>query len=235
MKAETRRKLEMGRRALSFSKANPDASTSYTALVARLEEGVGRADVLAQQQRAGITQVRGSTTQKRALRTRLRQVLLAHVAHVARLAAAERPELEARFRLPPENQSFEAFRIAARVIATEARAEQDLLARHGLTESLLAGLEQALGEFDAAVDQATTGKRAHIGARADLDAVLADVVGVVRVLGDINRDRFATKLEQLAAWEAASDVAGPFRTVGDDAAPISAPPSGGDAVVKPAA
>jgi hypothetical protein len=42
----TRRKLEMGRRALEFCRANPDSSPEYVAAVARLEALLARAEEL---------------------------------------------------------------------------------------------------------------------------------------------------------------------------------------------
>jgi hypothetical protein len=43
MNKKTRRKLEMGRRALEFCKAHPDSSPEYNAAVARLEALLARA------------------------------------------------------------------------------------------------------------------------------------------------------------------------------------------------
>jgi hypothetical protein len=42
----TRRKLEMGRRALAFCRAHPDSSPEYVAAVARLEALLARAEEL---------------------------------------------------------------------------------------------------------------------------------------------------------------------------------------------
>ena len=42
----TRRKLEMGKRALEFARAHPDSSPQYVAAVARLEALLARADQL---------------------------------------------------------------------------------------------------------------------------------------------------------------------------------------------
>ena len=46
MDQETRRKLEMGRRALKFCRAHPDSNPQYIAAVARLEALLARADEL---------------------------------------------------------------------------------------------------------------------------------------------------------------------------------------------
>ena len=53
MNAKTRRKIEMGTRALDFSRAHPDASPGYAAALASLEQRLARADQLAAQQRDG--------------------------------------------------------------------------------------------------------------------------------------------------------------------------------------
>jgi hypothetical protein len=54
MRAEIRRKLAMVVRALQFAEANPSTDASYIAVVAKLQDAVTRADVLAIQQRDGI-------------------------------------------------------------------------------------------------------------------------------------------------------------------------------------
>jgi hypothetical protein len=50
MNDETRRKLEMGRRALAFCRANPDSNPQWIAAVARLETLVARAEELERQE-----------------------------------------------------------------------------------------------------------------------------------------------------------------------------------------
>jgi len=68
MNAKSRRKIEMGRRALDFSRAHPDASPGYTAVVTQLEERLTRAEQLAGQQRDGLLEVRAATARKFELR-----------------------------------------------------------------------------------------------------------------------------------------------------------------------
>ena len=51
MNEKTRRILEMGKRALEFSKAHPDPSPEYAATVARLEALLARAEELKKQER----------------------------------------------------------------------------------------------------------------------------------------------------------------------------------------
>jgi hypothetical protein len=51
MNEETRRKLEMGKRALDFCRAHPDSSPEWVAAVARLEALLARAEELQMQEK----------------------------------------------------------------------------------------------------------------------------------------------------------------------------------------
>jgi hypothetical protein len=236
MRAELRRKLEMATRALNFSLAHPDGSAGYVTAVGRLTEGVARAEALATQQRAGIIASRAATARKRDLKSTVHHTLLDHVARVAEVASKEVPELARKFQLPRDNASYHAFRTAAGAMAAEAAAQQALLVRHGLSEPLLARLAAALEELDAAVDQATEGRRAHVGAGAELATVIEEAVQVVRVLDGLNRFRFASEVEQLAAWESATNVLGPVRREpGPEPGPGDTPPAADGSQVQPAA
>lgn len=215
MNARTRRKLEMGMRALDFSRAHPDGSPGYSAALARLENRLARADQLAAQQRDGILQVRAASARKYELRRILTKTHLEHLARVAEIAAQEAPELPRKFLLRPENNTYLAFRTAARGMAAEAEVYKELLVKHGLADAVLENLVPTLDEFDAAVQQGTEGRRAHVGASAELDAVADEVVQVVKVMDALNRLRFASDPEALAAWESASNVVAAPRANGE--------------------
>ncbi len=238
MKAPTRRKLEMGKRALEFSRANPDASPGYAAALARLEERLARGEQLAAQQRDGILQVRTASAKKRDLRRTVKRSHINHLARVAEVAAREEPEMSRKFMLRREANPYLAFRTAARGMAAEAESRKELLVKHGLTDTVLGALVKALDEFDAAVEQGSQGRRAHVGASADLDAVADEVVQVVKVMDGLNRYRFEKDPERLAGWESASNVVAtprpevkPVPTPAP--APDAAPPAGGE--IRPAA
>jgi hypothetical protein len=215
MNAEIRRKLEMGIRALEFSRAHPDASAGFATAMARLEERITRAEGLATQERAGVITERAATARKRELRRVLKRTLLNHLTRVAVVAAREEPELARKFGFPLGNHSYHAFRTAARAMADEAQAQKDLLVRHGLAEPVLEGLAQSLTDLDEAMDQSTAGRRAHIGAGAELAAVVGEMVQLVHVMDGINRFRFSTDAEKLAEWESARNVLGPIRSNGE--------------------
>ena len=234
MNARTRRKIEMATGALEFSRAHPDPSPGYTAALATLEERVTRAEQLAAQQREGIIEARAATARKRDLRQTLKQAHLVHLARVAAVAAREVPELPQKFVLTRATNAYLAFRTAARGMQAEALGRKEVLVKHGLAESVLESLAQALDQFDAAVEQGSEGRRAHVGASAELDAVADEIVQIVKVMDGLNHVRFAADAEQLAAWASASNVIGPFRPATKPAPKeLPAPPAGGE--VRPAA
>jgi hypothetical protein len=206
MNAKSRRKIEMGKRALEWSRAHPDASPGYAAAVSRLEDRLNRADQLAEQQRVGILEVRRATVRKRELRRTMKQAHLDHLASVAEVASTEDPELAEKFVLPRRVNTYLAFRTAARGLAAEAESRKELLVKHGLSETVLQGLTQSLDEFDTVVEQGTQGRAAHVGASTELDTVANEVVQVVNVMDGLNRFRFGKDGELLAAWENVSNV-----------------------------
>jgi hypothetical protein len=235
MNAKSRRKLEMGARALDFSRAHPDASAGYTAAVARLEERLARAEQVAARQRDGLLAVRAASARKQELRRAMRQSHLAHLSQVAKAAAREVPEVAEKFRLRPRATTYLGFRTAARGMEAEAQAQKDLLVRHGFVETVLEDLTQALDQFDAAVDSGAEGRAAHGGASAELSAIADEVVQCVKMMNGLNRYRFRQAPELLAAWQSVSNVVAAPRSGGVKPAetPGEAPVQDGD--VRPAA
>jgi hypothetical protein len=206
MDAPSRRRIEMGTRALDFSRAHPDASPSYAAAVTRLEDRLARAEQLAAQQREGLLQVRAATVRKVELRRTMRRAHLSHLAQVAKVAAREVPELGQKFVFKPGTTTYLAFRTAARGMAAEAQNQKDVLVKHGLADTVLDNLVQALDQFDAAVESGAGGRQSHVGASAELLSVAEEVVQIVRVMDGLNRYRFLNDAELLASWESASNV-----------------------------
>lgn len=94
----------------------------------------------------------------------------------------------------------------ARKLLEEGTADRELLAKHGLSETLLEDLRAALDEFDASLLETSDGKLEHVQARAELDALSGEVTQLVAVLDGINRYRFERDPELLVAWESAKHV-----------------------------
>ena len=206
MNARVRSRVEMGRRALQFSRAHADESAGYTAAVSRLEERLGRAETLANQQLNGIRATRAAATQRRIIRKAMMRGHLRHLARVARLAAVEIPGIAERISLPPRNSTYLEFRTTAVSIATEAAAHLEVLVRYGLVESVVTELNAALERFQVVTDAAMEARRAHVGASAELANVATEIVAVVRVLDGLNTIRFTSDAESLAAWRSASNI-----------------------------
>jgi hypothetical protein len=202
-------RLNMGHRALEFSRAHPVDSPGYTTALKQLEEQLVRADQLAREQARGIAEVRAATARKDELRRSIRRSQLVHLAGVASRASKEVPELAQKFDLPRLPFRSLAFRAAARTMVDEARQQKELLVKHGLVEDVLQSLGQSLDEYDRVVERGAEGRRVHIGASANLEAVTDEVLQIVRSLDGYNRYRFAAQPDLLAAWIAACNVIGP--------------------------
>jgi hypothetical protein len=206
MNAKSRRKLEMGRRVLEWSRTHTDPSPGYAAAVSRLEDRLKRAEQLAEQQRNGILEVRRATRRKEELRRTMKTANLGHLASVAEAASSEEPELVQKFVVPRRVNTYLAFRTAARGVAAEAESRKEMLVKHGLSEGVLQDLIQLLDEFDLVVEQGTQGRAAHVGASAELDNVAGEVVQIVDVMDGLNRVRFRKDGERLGAWASVSSV-----------------------------
>jgi hypothetical protein len=124
-------------------------------------------------------------------------------------------------------------------ILTEAQNERELLARLGMVEPAPSALAEALAQFDRAVERGVTGRRAHVGARAELDAIADEVLQQVRQLDGLIRFRCVNDPEALASWRSSSNTVGPARATGaagprgSNEVPPVAPAAGGR--IEPAA
>ena len=208
MNAQSRRKIEMGTRALEFSRAHPDTEPGTRDVATRLEQLVARAEDTATAQRNGLIQVRAASARKEELRRAMLAVPIAHLAEVGRAAAREEHELGKTFRFRPGASTFLAFRTAARGMASAAQAHREVLAKYGLSQSVLEEFVQMLDQFDAAVALGNEGRAAHVGATRELRAVASEIVRTVRVMDGRNRQRFAAGWAAAGEWISASTVLG---------------------------
>jgi hypothetical protein len=231
MNRQVSSRLEMGARALEFSRAHPVESSGYVTALKQLEEQLARSEQLAGEQERGTTEARAATARKRDLKRAIRRSQLVHLGRVAERAAKEAPGLVEKFDLPRIPTRNLAFRTVARTMVEEAQQQKELLVKHGLVAEVLDSLGQSLDQFDQAVERGAEGRRIHIGARANLDAVSDEVVQIVRLLDGYNRHRFAAVPDLLAAWTAASNVVGPPHPAEKPVTPAAA--TGGQ--IKPAA
>ena len=241
MNALSRRRIEMGMRALEFSRAHPDADAGYAVAAAKLEQLVARAAEAATAQLGGIVDVRAASARKAELRRTMLAVHMAHLAEVGREAAQEVHQLGKTFRPKPGKSTYFVFRNAAGTMATEAESHREVLVRHGLAASVLEEFVQRLEEFDAAVALGNAGRTAHRGATAEVNAVAAGIVRAVRLMDGRNRQRFRSDQQLLAQWISASTVLGQPRPTQDapeepgEVGPGGTVPATGAGDVRPAA
>src|SRR5204862_8169094 len=132
------------------------------AALARLEELVQRAEVLAAQQRAGIVATRAATEMRGEVRRALRSKLLLYLSAVGGVAANENAELGAQFRLPRVRPN-QAFVTTARGKLGKATAHKELLVKRGMSQPLTADMTGAIGEPERSLAAARGGRRQHAG------------------------------------------------------------------------
>jgi hypothetical protein len=239
MDSRVRRTVEMGRRALAFFEAHQDKTLATLPAVTRLKQLLDRADQLLLQQRDGINEVRAATSEKRELRRKIRRNYLTYLARVAEAAAVERPELARKLELPSEALPYLAFQTAVHGMVSEAQKEKELLMKYGLVEPALDAIAGLAAQFDQEVDRGINGRRAHVGARGELNAIGDEIIQQVRQLDGLARFKFAEDAEARAAWRSSSNTFGPPRSTGGEAegrtggASTPTQPQGGEA--KPAA
>ncbi len=229
MNAHSRRRVEMGTRALEFSRAHPDSEPGTAEVVARLEQMIVRAKQAAAAQRDGIIQVRAASSRKEELRQAM-LVAIAHLAEVGRAAARDEHELGKTFQFRPGASTYFAFGTAARGMVTAAGEHQETLVKYGLSQSVLDEFIKQLDQFEEAVRLGHEGRAAHIGATRELRAVSAEIYRIVRVMDGRSRQRFADAAQLLGSWLSASTV---FRTPQPGTDPEEETPEGGEA--RPAA
>ena len=211
MDARLRRRLEMAVRVRDFLRAHRTDGVAEGTALARLEELVQRAEKLAAQQRAGILAARASTEMRGEVRRALRSKLLLYLSAVGGVAANEDAELGAQFRLPRVGPN-QAFVTMSRGMLEKAIAHKDLLVKRGMSEQLIVDITTAIDEFEHSLEATRAGRLEHVGASADLRAVMTNISDQVRVLDGIVRYRFGDNAELMGAWASAHSVVGPFRS-----------------------
>ena len=98
----------------------------------------------------------------------------------------------------------------------KASAQKDLLVSRGLSEKLLADLKAAADEFEQTLEASRAGRRDHVGASADLRAVLTEISEDIRAIDGLVRYRYGDNEELMGAWASARNVVGPFRSQKSD-------------------
>jgi hypothetical protein len=197
--------LEMSTRVVAFSKANPSDNPGQEAAVAKLDEKVAKAKALVNRGDTGHLTVRASVLTKDEVREAL-TVKIRLLQGVARAAAVEVPGVGARIRLRGGRPGNTAFLASAQLALAQATEFQELFTKYGMPPGFLEEFGSLLRQFEASLDEKNLGLRTHVGANAELEATMSDIMMLVKQLDAINRHRFRKDPERLAAWKSARNV-----------------------------
>lgn len=226
MNTTVRRKLEMAARVREFTRARVGSEPGYPAVLTRLDELLTRADTIAGQQHEGRVAALGARARRRELRQLLHSKLVHYLVAMGTYAGKNQAELTRKFRLPDINSTNAAFLTAVKALVAAAENQRGLLLRHGMSDTTLEQINGLVAEVEAASEVARTARRGHMGARAELDVITAQLMDEVRLLDGITRFRFGDDPEVMVEWKAARQVLGVRR---NGAASTAAKP--GDAEV----
>jgi hypothetical protein len=213
------KKYQMGVSAHEFSVQHPMDDPEFTEAVGRLDGLLGQFRAQAAEQHEADVTGRAIVQRRGEIRLLVARVHLPHMANVGRLAARDLPELARTFS-PRRITTILQFRTITGTMVDAARANQEVLRKHGLSVTLLDDLEKGLAEYDALNEALHRHQAGRAGATTDLHRVAKDIVAVVQVIDGHNRFRWRDDPRLLAAWRTASSV----RAADTPAAPASEPP-----------
>jgi hypothetical protein len=185
----------------------------------KLADLVASADALLLAQRSANVNAASAVNRKEELRDDL-GINIVILAKTAKMALAENPNLTVHLRLPRGRSSEPAFLSIAQVALQEANANKDLFLKHGMPSELLDIMTAQLAEFEAAIARQKNAIATQVGANAELEAVAAEIMGVLEHLDALNRLRFKNDPQLRAAWKSARNV--PW--VNPDPGPAVEPP-----------
>jgi len=208
MDARSRRHIQMGTSVRDVARARPDSDAGNNTSLAQLEGLLTRGQQAATAQREAQVDVRTAAAQKRELRRAMLLGPIAHLAEVGRLAAKENPELGKAFGSKPGVGTYLMLQTTALTMQAAAEASKEVLAKYGLSESVLAQFGQLLDQFDAAVTLGRNGRTARKGATLELRRVSTMIAQTVRIMDARNRQRFQDDPQALGAWLSATKVLG---------------------------
>ncbi|MEZ4456098.1 MAG: hypothetical protein R2882_06045 [Gemmatimonadales bacterium] len=228
MQRQVTRKLEMAIRARNFVRAHPFSDPTHVAITDRLDAEVTRAQGLAVREQTGRLDANAAVRHRKELRRALQQDLVRYVARVGAVAAQAHPELASRLEAPKSHATNAVFLARAWELLEMTKANLELLAAHGLAASQVEELAAALTRYEAVTERADAGRRLHIGARAELVSLVADLAELIRLLDSLSRMQFREDPELLAAWDSARNVVtGPTPKANVSAEKSAAPPAAG--------
>ena len=200
MNTPVRRKLEMAARVRTFSRNHPSDEPTYATVLGRFEARLAEAETIAARQHEARLATLGAQSRRRDLRRLVHSQLLPYLIAVGNVAARDKAELAAQFKLPDASANNQAFLAAVKVLVASAVEQRDVLVAAGMAPALLDELQGMFAAFESASEDARARRLSRVGASADLHEIAGDLMEEVRVLDGVNRWRFGKEPEILAEW-----------------------------------
>ena len=189
--------------------AHPFGTSAGDQFAGQFVEKVNRAQALFTQQEAGEAAASTSTEYRKSLRQQILAVPARHLAKISRAVAAAHPEISAGHRLTALHRSQPQFVAKIEVMLQEAQANLPLYVEQGLSEESLQELAQLLKAFQESIGQSNAARRAHTGARKELQTLGKELMQMLAQLDGMMVYRLRNQPELQGAWESARNVAWP--------------------------
>lgn len=218
MKSVTRIQLSTAVSANAFLQEHPDPSTGGKAMADQLAQLIAHAEALAQQQHAGQATSTAATTR----RSELRDQLFVHfrsLVEIARTASKSEPGITLHFRIPRGRPNDTTLLALGRAGVAEALEHKDQLTALGMPDALLEQMTAELDEFAREGIRQRQSIAAHVGAGAELGAVMKELLAHLKHIDALQRLRFRDQPELAAAWKSARNVPYPVPAKGTTVGP----------------
>jgi len=208
MDTDVRLKVGMGVRLRDFVKEHPVLPPADQ-LVIRFTDRLGRGQSLLIQQEAGKAASAASAAQREDLQRQIVRVPLRHIKKIARAVGKVAPEVALTVRRRVAGQSEAAFLAAMQGIIEEVERHKDLFLAHGMMEGSLTELKELMAAYDQAVSDANAARRAHTGARGELQVIAKELMQLADQLDGVVQYQYRGEPEVVAAWRSARNIAWP--------------------------
>jgi hypothetical protein len=199
------RVFDMVLRVLVFLRANPLDTPAFTANLALLEAAAARLQDLADLERSGHIEASAAVIGKKQGKADILDGLN-FLGRVAVVATREVPEMPVRLTIPKPNSGAQKLITGARAVVTQARDQQELLTKYGMTTGFLDELTVSINQYEKAVNTKSSGVNMHIGAAAEMESVTSEITRLVKVIDAVMRRRLRNDPQKRAAWKAARTV-----------------------------
>ena len=186
-------------------------SEAFAAVAKAVDDLTGHAA----SQYSGRGAAREGAASKAAAREALRDDLEA-IARTARAIALDDPGFEDKFRSPRSNGDA-AVLSAARAFARDAASLRDRFLTHDMPPDFIEDLEQAIKDFELAIQETDASKGTAVAAGASIEAAMEAGLNAIRRLDAIVPNRLGDDGPTFAVWERVRRVEYPSSRAKSDA------------------